>query len=554
MSVQSKLSRRALFAGATTILAGTALAAVSAPSQGFTHGVASGDPLATRVMLWTRFVPKGGGTQAVLWEVAHDPSFARIVRTGTAFASPDRDHTVKVDVSGLKPGERYVYRFVVGQQISPLGHTRTLPQGRTETLKLALFSCSNLAFGYFNAYRHCAEQSDIDIALHVGDYIYEYGPGHYPGPRESITDRLLDPTHDIVALADYRARYANYRTDADLQALHAAKPMIAVWDDHEFANDNWMHGAQNHHPDTQGDWADRRAAAIRAYDEWMPVRPTDAMPHYRSFQWGDLASLILLDTRDIGRDQQLDLAAAFKFTAAPTPDALKVAIEAFMPRWQDESRQLMGKAQEDWFAAELARSKAAATPWQVIAQQIVVGFNVQPKESLALLRADVPAFVKARTEIGALLGAAGIPGNMDNWGGYPAARRRFLQAIKASANNAIVLSGDSHNAWAFELPGGDNGAPLAVEIAGQSVTSSGIESAIDNSDAAARALIAANPELKWCNVAQRGYATLSLTHDMATAEWLMFDTVRSRAGKVSERRTARIRATPGVGVGSFEWV
>lgn len=554
MPHQPKLSRRALLAGVTTLAAGSAFAAIGTPAQGFTHGVASGDPLTTRVILWTRYVPKGGGTQAVLWEVAQDPSFTRIVRSGTAFASPDRDHTVKVDVSGLKPGERYLYRFVVGQQKSALGHTRTLPQGKAETLKLALFSCSNLAFGYFNAYRHCAEQNDIDIAVHVGDYIYEYAPGHYPGPRESIANRVLDPTHDIVALADYRARYANYRTDADLQALHAAKPMIAVWDDHEFANDNWMHGAQNHHPDSQGDWADRRAAAIRAYDEWMPVRPTDAMPHYRSFQWGDLASLILLDTRDIGRDQQLDLTTAFKFNSLPTPEALKAAVYAFMPQWQDENRQLMGKIQEDWFAAELARSKASATPWQVIAQQIVVGFNVQPKESLALLRPDVPAFVKARAELGALLGAANIPGNMDNWGGYPAARRRFLQAIKTNANNAVILSGDSHNAWAFELPGGDNGAPLAVEIAGQSVTSAGIEGALDNADKAAQALIAANAELKWCNLAQRGYATLRLTREIATAEWLLFDTVRSRPGVIATRRTAQIRATSGVGVGNFEWI
>jgi alkaline phosphatase D len=302
----------------------------------FQHGVASGDPLSDRVILWTRVtlspealanlaeadaqVRKNPALAAhvqalknivLRWEVALDAQFRRKVRAGVTTASPERDYTAKVDVDGLRPGTTYYYRFIGRDMVSPTGRTRTLPPllaGATPAVKLAVFSCSNYPAGYFNVYGEAAKIDDLDAAIHLGDYIYEYSRTGYASERAAELGRLSEPETEIVTLDQYRRRHAQYRTDADLQALCAKVPLIAVWDDHESANDAWRDGAENHQPATEGVWQARRAAAIRAYYEWLPIRevqPGRPERIFRSFDFGTLLSLHMLDTRLIGRDQQL---------------------------------------------------------------------------------------------------------------------------------------------------------------------------------------------------------------------------------------------------------
>ncbi|MFN7159126.1 MAG: alkaline phosphatase D family protein, partial [Erythrobacter cryptus] len=307
------LTRRGLFglAGAGAALAATPLAAHSF-GRGFTHGVASGEPGPTSVLLWTRHVAEAGTD--LVWQVAESADFARILAEGSARAEPERDWCAKAIATGLAPGRWYFYRFLAPDgSASPVGRTRTLPDGPTAAFRLAVFSCANYGFGWFNAYAHAAAANDADLAVHLGDYIYEYEAGKYPDRPQAHPERVLAPASEIVALADYRLRYATYRADPDLQRLHQVLPMIVVWDDHETANDAWKDGAENHQPETEGSWEARKAAARRAHREWMPV--SDAP--YAAYQVGDLATLFRLDTRIEGRDQQLDLGAVLAGLTEP---------------------------------------------------------------------------------------------------------------------------------------------------------------------------------------------------------------------------------------------
>jgi alkaline phosphatase D len=540
------VSRRGLLAGAMGLAAGSRSQAATVGE--FTHGVASGDPLATRIILWTRFVPETGNAASINWEIASDGSFAEIIKRGTAKATPARDFTVKVDVTGLKPGTRYAYRFHANENVSATGHTRTMPTGAVDSVRLAVFSCANLPFGYFHAYRDAALRDDIDFALHLGDYIYEYQAGNYPSAKQALAGRLLDPPTAAVHLADYRKRYASYRIDPDLQAIHAKVPMIAVWDDHELANDTWRGGAENHHPDEDGPWALRRAAAMQVWHEWLPVREQKAGKIYRRFDIGTLASLIMLDTRAIGRDKQLnyktDLAVQ---DTAPRPEVLGTVAKAFRRKWLDPKRSLMGAPQESWFAAQLKDSAAKNIRWQVIGQQIQAGFLKMPAELPAALPADAPDWLRSRVELGAAMATEGLPSNLDAWNGYPAARDRFIAALRDDASNAIILSGDTHNAWLFHL-GEKDGTVAAVEFGGQSVTSPGYESSVKiPQDQLQSLLLKNNAELKWCNAAQRGYMVTMLTPDAAINEWIFLDTIRDKAYAIASRATAQVDATPGKG-------
>ncbi|MDB5446443.1 MAG: alkaline phosphatase, partial [Phenylobacterium sp.] len=259
----------------------------------FPWGVASGDPLAEAVIIWTASSMPG----EVAWEVAADHGFQRIVRRGVSVASPDRSGAVKVDVRGLKPATDYFYRFRQAGETSPVGRTRTLPVGPTQDVVLAFASCSLFPNGYFNAYGAIADLPRVDAVIHIGDYIYEYGgAGSYGMDSAVASERPHEPFHDCVSLDDYRTRLAQYRRDPQLQAAHARAPWIVVWDDHETANDSWMGGAQNHDPKTEGDWSLRKAAAIKAYYEWMPIREPagGGFAIWRSFDFGDLASLFML--------------------------------------------------------------------------------------------------------------------------------------------------------------------------------------------------------------------------------------------------------------------
>jgi len=311
----SDISRRGLFAlaGASAAVASTPAAARSFGS-GYTHSVASGEPepQAQSVLLWTRFVAEAETT--LEWQVSDSQDFSTTVSEGQVKASPGRDWCAKATASGLTPDRWYFFRFIAPNgTTSPIGRTRTLPQGSTEKFRMAVFSCSNFGFGWFNAYAHAVEANDCDIALHLGDYIYEYGKGTYPGPAETNPGRILSPDTEIVALTDYRLRYATYRADPDLQRLHQVLPMIAVWDDHESANDSWENGAQNHQSETEGEWAVRKAVAKRVYREWMPVSDEA----YATYNVGNLATLFRLDTRLEGREEQFDLGKVLEGKSNP---------------------------------------------------------------------------------------------------------------------------------------------------------------------------------------------------------------------------------------------
>jgi alkaline phosphatase D len=529
------LTRRTLFtlAGASAALA-AAPAAARGFGSGFTHNVASGEPAATSVLLWTRYV--GEAETTLTWQVSASEDFTRPVAEGSVIASPGRDWCAKGIVTGLSPNRWYFYRFIApGGTTSPVGRTRTLPEGPIASFKLAVFSCSNYGFGYFNAYGHAVEANDCDLALHLGDYIYEYGTDNYPNPEQAAPGRVIDPATEIVALTDYRLRYATYRSDPDCQRLHQVLPMIAVWDDHESANDSYETGAQNHQPDKEGDWAVRKAAAKQAYREWMPV--SDAA--YASYQVGDLATLFRLDTRLEGRDQQFDLGKVLEGQA--NPQAMTAALTKFRDgAWADSERQLLGAAQEAWLAKGLSASTAGGTHWQVLVQQVLIGSLRTPKALASQLGDGLPDFVKQRLAASALASSVGLPLNMDAWDGYPAARKRVFEAALAADANLLVLAGDTHNGWAFELD--HEGAKVGVELGVCSVSSPGFEAYLSVVPPAtmAASLVAENAQLKWADTAQRGYMVVELAPTRAVTEYRFTGGVRQRSTKLAG--TKRITA------------
>lgn len=528
-----EVDRRLLIKLGTAGLAALSLpgAAHAMMAQGFTHGVASGEPAANSVLLWTRYAA-ANDTQLIA-EVSDSADFARVAGGGTVIASGDRDHTAKLRVDGLEPGRWYYYRFVAPDgSMSPTGRTRTLPQGPVAAFTLGLFSCSNLPFGWFNAYGHAAARDDIDLVVHSGDYLYEYPIGNYPSRTGALPGRLIQPSHEILTLADYRLRYAAYRSDPDLQRLHQLFPVVAQWDDHEIANDTWTGGAENHN-DGEGDWGARVAAAERAYREWMPV----ADARWRQYQVGDLATIFLPETRLTGREKPFDLGeilAGQRDVAA----ALKQFAET---GYRTPERQLLGAGQEDWLFGGLAASVKAGTRWQVCAQQIVMGTLFSPPEARGWFGTDQPDYVLRRVEVSQLAARAGLPFNLDAWDGYPAARDRLLAAAEDADANLVTLSGDSHNAWAFDLS--HEGRAAGIEVGGHSVTSPGFEaytSGVSEADRVA-ALRASSPQLKWANTQDRGYTTVTLTPDRVTANWHVLETVRDRnpAIRTTHRMTAR---------------
>ena len=500
-------------------------------ARGFTHAVASGEPDADSVLLWTRYVPAGGGAVELRAEIAETPDFARVVAHGAAITGPWRDHTVKVTLAGLKPGRRYHYRFVAPDgTFSPTGRTRTLPDDAARTWRAAIFSCSNLGFGYFNAYAHAAARGDLDCAIHLGDYFYEYATGGYPIVKDAVPGRVPLPVGEIIQLADYRLRYASYRADPDLQALHLALPMIVQWDDHESANDSWEGGAENHDPAKEGEWNPRKAAAIQAYREWMPVSDEP----WKAYDIGRLATLFRTETRVLARTEQPDVAALFKST--DQAGALKAFHDG---AWQDPGMTMMGSQQEVWLDHAMRASVKAGQRWQVVGFGTILGDTAMPAAAAGWLDASANPRARGYVMSGIAAAKAGLPYNFDNWGGYPAARRRFLTGAQQADANLVVISGDSHNAWAYDIA--QDGHAAGVEFAGSSVTSNGIESgfAVDPGRIA-RELVAANPELKWCDTSRRGYMSMTITPDRVSNDWVFVDTVKQRIPRASIGHSATV--------------
>jgi alkaline phosphatase D len=458
----------------------------------FRHGVASGDPLADRVMLWTRITTGRPDWVDVRWSVAADSGMTRVVARGEGRTGAARDFTVKVDVPGLSPGTTYYYRFESEGARSPVGRTRTLPQGAVSRMRLGVVSCSNYPFGYFNAYAALAARADLDAIVHLGDYIYEYANAQYGDGTKY--GRIPAPNKEIVALGDYRARHAQYKSDPDSQEIHRQHPFIVIWDDHEFANNTWRGGAENHDPDQgEGDWYVRRNAAVQAFYEWMPIREDAQVlsPRiYRTLRFGTLADLILLDTRLVGRDQQ-----------AQRNDA--AAIDA-------PGRSLLGAAQEQWLHDELLESKRAATRWQILGQQVMFAPQSTP---------GTPA------------------SNADSWDGYRAARDRVFDMIAhAKVDSLAVLTGDVHSNWVFDVPrrpydaydAASGRGSLAIEFAGTSVTSPSNLGSGANGEKQLADLLATRPHLHYADGRYRGYYIVDLTRDRLQADYFAVKTIESR--------------------------
>ncbi|MEQ9462351.1 MAG: alkaline phosphatase D family protein [Haliea sp.] len=508
----------------------------------FVHGVASGDPASDSVLLWTRATSAAGEAALELaWELAEDAGFARVIRRGQAQATAERDYTVKVEARDLRPGTDYFYRFSARDSQSVAGRTRTLPAAGVRRVRLAVFSCANFPAGYFHAYREGSRVADLDAFVHLGDYLYEYGTGGYATGRAHELGRSLpaDNSGELYSLADYRKRYALYRTDPDLQALHAAAPCIAVWDDHEVANDAWRDGAENH-SDEEGDFGERKLAALRAWYEWLPVRPPVAEGSeqiYRSFDFGDLLSLHMLDTRIIGRDRLLEY-RDYVDSASGAMDQERFRNDLLRP-----GRSLLGGAQLAWLGERLAASEAR---WQLLGQQVLMAKMHLPAELLGVEDlTDLPPLVAEFAELkAALLQGAEIgaeqqarlqrvtPYNLDAWDGYPVEREQLYALARQLGKRLVVLAGDTHNAWYSRLHD-QRGNEIGVELATASVSSPGMEQYLGLDDDAARELAEAMAllvdELQYCNLHQRGFMLLTVTPGALESDWLFVDTTSDRS-------------------------
>ncbi|EGF30301.1 Alkaline phosphatase [Oxalobacteraceae bacterium IMCC9480] len=504
----------------------------------FKYGVASGDPLADRVILWTHAKISTDDAVTLIWQVATDATFATLLASGKVVASVATGFTAKVDATGLKSDTEYYYRFMApNNSISGVGRTRTLPVGSVAEVKLAVFSCSDYPAGYFNAY-DAAVSSGAQFALHLGDYIYEYKDGVYPPAASAVAARVSAPANEVVTQADYRARHALHKADPYAKALHARMPMIAIWDDHEFANNAWMDGAENHNPVTQGPWAARKAAASATYHEWMPIRSPDAgnlLKIYRSFDFGNLLSLHMLDTRIIGREHQPD-----RTVDASGSD---VADPAFLPYAFNTKKQLLGTTQQAWLDTQMSASTAT---WQILGNQTVMGRIKIAASVLAanLSVASVTAYLTAKATPVALqtptqkdlLNPAKNPKisyTFDNWEGYPDARDAVLASaakLKTAGKKFAVLSGDSHNAWFNKLTLAD-GTQVGAEFAGMAVTSSGFESFFPPAAfppvtlaATIKALV---DDISYIDTSRRGYMLVTLTPAQVKTDYVYVSTVTS---------------------------
>lgn len=491
----------------------------------FYHGVASGDPLTDRVIIWTRVTPPEMEPQAieVEWIMSTDPELNNVVATGTVMTDADLDYTVKVDVDGLSSGTTYYYGFRALGKNSLTGKTKTTPvAGNIDHFKFGVVSCSNYQAGYFNAYARLAERTDLDAVIHLGDYIYEYADRVY-GNGAVWQDRAVEPGGEIISLMDYRSRYSTYRLDTSLVRLHQQYPFIVIWDDHESANDSYSSGAENHDPLTEGDWSDRKANAQRAYFEWMPIRDNADQKVYRSIRYGDLMELILLDTRLEGREAHIE--------------------DITDNRLYDPERTMLGKEQKNWFLDRLTNSPAR---WKIIGQQVIFSeFHVGWAASLVNLNYE-------ETESAFL----------DIWDGYPAERSEIIQFLdEREIDDVVILTGDFHSSFAFDVSdppvevslqevAGEGRQPFyttvpnydpatgigskAVEFATPSITSANFD---ENSNIIAANLLQGqinqelkisngmislgnpNPHMKYVDLIRHGYFILDVKPDSVQANW-----------------------------------
>ncbi|MDZ4690434.1 alkaline phosphatase D family protein [Terricaulis sp.] len=615
MSKRKWTRRGVVIAGASGAAAACAQSVETPPYEGavaFNHGVASGDPKQDRVVIWTRVSPEQSGDVPVRWIVARNRELTDIVKTGVIAATSARDYTVKADVSGLRPGAPYFYGFRAGAAVSPIGATRTMPRGATDIARVAVVSCSSYSHGFFNAYESLSRRDDIDLVVHLGDYIYEYGLAGYGSEVAIQLGRVPAPEVECLSLADYRARHAQYKTEAELQAAHAMAPWVVVWDDHEVANNLFSTGAENHN-EGEGQFASRRQAALQAYYEWMPIRepaPGRAFEAInRSFDYGDLFSLIMLETRLLARTEQLDYAKElplktqrWNFTSPTAAVALRdhepdTATMQRLPAIYEEvgqelrpvldwrragpmlqglpgtalpagfflapdvdainvllaapERQLLGAVQEQWLAEELLRSKRSGATWQIIGNQILMA----PVDAPDLSRTPAPvaaAIERLLPGVTQLLKLTRfpLPLNTDAWDGYPESRSRVLANIRAAGGNAIVVTGDTHTSWANEI--NDAQGRVAVEFGATSITSpSDAEIFAPAGIDFGAGVIARNPHVKFSSGLKRGYLVLTLSKEQALAEFFSVSNILSKEYETTRAAAFSVAADDGPGVGAI---
>ncbi len=483
----------------------------------FDHGVASGDPLSDRLILWTRVSGVVDGRVDVRWAIAADANMQSVVNEGVINTGADRDFTVKVDADQLPTGQTIWYQFEVNGVKSPVGRSKTLPVGSVDAAKFAVVSCANHPYGFFHAYREISNREDIDAVVHLGDYIYEYGLGEYATEKAEELARLPDPETEVVTLEDFRRRHAQYKADADSMAMHERHPLIAIWDDHEVGNDSWRGGSLNHQPE-EGQWETRRDAAVQAYLEWMPIRASHHRENtriFRRFRFGDLLSLIMLDTRFYGRDLQPDVGD-------------EVTAESVAEAMSDPERRVLGRRQESWLRRSL--TKAQDTTWQVIGQQVLVT-PLRSPDLEPLLDTELPSMLSLEdVERFIELSKSNPPMLLDTWDGYPAARDDFLKDLYEFATNPVVLSGDLHTPLAGELVPWGHSKPVAVEFMTGSVTSPGFAEHLPEREPGGLrdAILELNQNLSYLDTDRRGWMCLSVTHETCSAEWHLLDTVHDR--------------------------
>ncbi|MEQ4305041.1 alkaline phosphatase D family protein [Plantactinospora sp. B6F1] len=502
------MSAASIMLGTGAISSGRAYAAPSFTADPFSLGVASGDPLPGSVVLWTRLAPDplaedghGGMPRRpvrVRWEVAADERFRHVVRRGSVEATPELAHSVHAEVYGLQPGREYFYRFAAGPNESPVGRTRTAPavHARVEKLRLAFASCQAWPDGFYTAYQHMAAE-DLDLVIHLGDYIYEYGIPATGGNRNTPVPAYF--ATETVSLKRYRTQYALYKSDPDLQAAHAAFPWLVTLDDHEVEN-NWADDVPegNTLTPTRPEFLERRAAAFRAYYEHLPIR-SSALPTgpdmrlYRRFTYGDLAEFNMLDTRQYRSP----------IANAETDERL------------DPARTLTGAEQERWLLHGLAASRSR---WNVLAQQIRVAQFDHGSETDPNLPHD---------------GWEGF--GMDSWDGYVASRDRIFGGIvERGVRNPVVLTGDWHRNLVADIKADyadPDSATIASELVGTSISSGGNGTDIDN---LGRAGLIVNPHVKFYNI-QRGYVSCRLDAQRWTSEFKVLPQVLTPGAPISTR-------------------
>lgn len=482
-----------------TCLAGWWNASPGQPSP-FLHGVASGDPTAHSVLLWTRVEPSALAGSLVEWEVAADSLFTLPAASGTAVQDPERNGCITVACEGLEPSTWYFYRFRMDEIHSPTGRTKTAPAGTCGELKFGVVSCANFEAGYYNAYRHLGRRNDLDAIIHLGDYIYEYPAGRYTAKLEGRSHR---PANECITLDDYRTRYAQYRSDPDLQFLHSRYPVIAIWDDHEFANDAHAGGAQNHQPETEGGWLARRDAARQAYFEWIPVRQEVPGRLYRTLHYGNLATLWLPDERLEGRSEQ--------------------ATDVSDPLYRSPERSILGPTQTEWLESGMQESNST---WRILCNQVI------------LSSIEIPPSFPGKSKY------------MDMWDGYPVARDSLLAfALRNRMNNLVVITGDSHTSWAIDLCTSPQAAAgygkrsctncLGAEFTTPSITSANYDEYVPRWKARLAEWLftrgGRNPHVRFRDLRHHGYLLLTLTPEAALGQWILMRSILKPSLRVKKK-------------------